>query len=169
MSLLVALDLVVSASLDGERVPVLQGLNFTLAPGKILGLVGESGAGKSMVGRTIAQMLPSGFAVTGGSLAFGGDDLVTMPAPQRHALLGKDIAFIPQEPLSALNPVLTVGQQIGEHLARLGVATAVERRDPLHVERDRGEVARLAREERDDVVHRAPHGVRPAMAFTPRS
>jgi peptide/nickel transport system ATP-binding protein len=129
MSLLVARNLIVSASLDGEAVPVLQGLNFTLAPGKILGLVGESGAGKSMVGRTIAQMLPPGFAVTGGSLAFGGDDLVTMSAPRRHALLGKDIAFIPQEPLSALNPVLTVGQQIDEHLARLGITAANERRD----------------------------------------
>ena len=69
MSLLVADDLTVSATLGGERVPVLQRpRSFTLAPGKILGLVGESGAGKSMVGRTIAQLLPPGFAVTGGSL-----------------------------------------------------------------------------------------------------
>jgi peptide/nickel transport system ATP-binding protein len=128
MSLLVARDLVVSATLGGETVPVLQGLNFTLAPGKILGLVGESGAGKSMLGRTVAQMLPPGFAVTSGNLAFGGDDLVAMPAAKRRALLGKDIAFIPQEPLSALNPVLTIGQQMSEHLARLGIANAAERK-----------------------------------------
>jgi peptide/nickel transport system ATP-binding protein len=128
MSLLVARDLGVSASIGGETVPVLQGLNFALAPGKILGLVGESGAGKSMVGRTIAQMLPPGFVRSAGSLTFGGDDLITMPAAKRQALLGKDIAFIPQEPLSALNPVLTIGQQIGEHLTRLGIADAAERK-----------------------------------------
>jgi peptide/nickel transport system ATP-binding protein len=128
MSLLVARDLVVSASIGGATVPVLQGLNFTLAPGKILGLVGESGAGKSMLGRTIAQMLPPGFACSGGSLSFAGDDLIAMSAAKRQALLGKDIAFIPQEPLSALNPVLTIGQQIGEHLARLGIASAAERK-----------------------------------------
>lgn len=128
MSLLVARDLAVSASVGGQTVPVLQGLNFSLAPGKILGLVGESGAGKSMLGRTVAQMLPAGFACSSGSLSFAGDELVTMPAAQRQALLGKDIAFIPQEPLSALNPVLTIGQQIGEHLARLGIASASERK-----------------------------------------
>ena len=54
-------------------------------PGKILGLVGESGAGKSMIGRTIAQLLPPGFAVTGGSLPFDGDDLVTHGAGERAA------------------------------------------------------------------------------------
>ena len=128
MSLLVARDLSVSASIGGETLPVLQSLCFSLAPGKILGLVGESGAGKSMLGLTIAQMLPPGFACSSGSLSFGGEDLIAMPAVKRRALLGRDIAFIPQEPLSALNPVLTIGQQIGEHLARLGLATAAERK-----------------------------------------
>ena len=103
MSLLVANGLTVSTTLDGERVPVLRDLSFTLAPGKVLGLVGESGAGKSMVGRAVAQLLPPGFAVSGGSLAFAGADLVTMEAAARRALLGREIAFIPQEPLSALN------------------------------------------------------------------
>jgi peptide/nickel transport system ATP-binding protein len=121
MSLLIADKLTVSATLDGERVPVLHDLSFALAPGRVLGLVGESGAGKSMVGRTVAQLLPPGFAATGGELKFGGADLVTMPPEARRALLGRDIAFIPQEPLSALNPVLTIGAQFGEHLARIGV------------------------------------------------
>jgi peptide/nickel transport system ATP-binding protein len=127
MSLLVANDLTVSATLDGERVPVINGLSFALQPGKVLGLVGESGAGKSMVGRTVAQLLPPGFAVTGGSLAFSGNDLVTMGAEARRALLGREIAFIPQEPLSALNPVLTIGRQFDEHLARIGVASRERR------------------------------------------
>jgi peptide/nickel transport system ATP-binding protein len=130
MSILDARDLTVSATLDGERVPVIDSLTFSLQPGKVLGLVGESGAGKSMVGRTVAQLLPPGFGVTGGSLAFAGSDLVTMQGEARRALLGREIAFIPQEPLSALNPVLTIGSQFGEHLARVGVA-ARERRDRM--------------------------------------
>src|SRR5262245_53443941 len=118
MALLVAKKLTISARLDGQRVPVIQDLSFVLPPGRILGLVGESGAGKSMIGRAIAQLLPPGFAVTGGSLTFDGTDLVAMDGQARRALLGRDIAFIPQEPLSALNPVLTIGRQFDEHLAR---------------------------------------------------
>ena len=106
---------------------MLHDLSFALAPGSVLGLVGESGAGKSMVGRAIAQLLPPGFAATGGALTFGGADLVTMDAEARRALLGRDIAFIPQEPLSALNPVLTIGAQFDEHLARIGVASRERR------------------------------------------
>src|SRR4051812_32669571 len=114
MTLLSAQNLTVSATLDGESVPVLHELSFALKAGRVLGLVGESGAGKSMVGRAIAQLLPAGFAATGGALSFGGADLVTMDGEARRALLGRDIAFIPQEPLSALNPVLTIGRQFDE-------------------------------------------------------
>jgi peptide/nickel transport system ATP-binding protein len=116
MLALQAKDLVVGASIDGAMVPAIRALSFDLEPEKVLGLVGESGAGKSMVGRAIAQLLPPGFAVTGGRLDFAGDDLLTMPAERRRALLGRDIAFVPQEPLAALKPVLTVGQQISEGL-----------------------------------------------------
>jgi peptide/nickel transport system ATP-binding protein len=133
MSLLAAQSLTVTARIGGAAVPVIRHLDFALAPGKILGLVGESGAGKSMVGRAIAQLLPPGFAVSGGRLAFAGEDLVTMPAERRRALIGRDIAFVPQEPLAALNPVLTVGQQMGEHLARLGLAPAARRAEALRL------------------------------------
>jgi peptide/nickel transport system ATP-binding protein len=129
MSLLVARGLTVSATIAGKTVQALRELDFALAPGRMMGLVGESGAGKSMIGRTIAQVLPPGFRVSGGSLTFDGRDLVTMDARSRRDLLGKDIAFIPQEPLSALNPVFTIGQQIDEHLARLGVRDRGERRE----------------------------------------
>ena len=117
-----AKGLTVSATLGGRTVDVLRDLNFTVGPGKVLGLVGESGAGKSMVGRILSQTLPAGFAVTAGSLDFDGHDLVRQSPAALRALLGDRIAFIPQEPLSALNPLQTVGTQFGEHLARLGVA-----------------------------------------------
>ncbi|MCP8937943.1 ABC transporter ATP-binding protein [Alsobacter sp. SYSU M60028] len=106
---------------------VLRDVSFTLRRGRVLGLVGESGAGKSMLGRVIARNLPEGFAVTGGALSFLGQDLVTIADEPRRQLLGDKIAFIPQEPLTALNPVMTVGRQFDEHLARLGAPRAGRR------------------------------------------
>jgi peptide/nickel transport system ATP-binding protein len=129
MDMLVAKELTVSAALAGGRVPVIRDLSFSVAPGRILGLVGESGAGKSMIGRAIAQLFPPGFAVTDGELIFDGQDIVRMPADARRELLGSEIAFVPQEPLSALNPVLTIGRQIDEHLARLGIGNRRARRE----------------------------------------
>lgn len=129
MLTLQAKDLEVAVRIGGTAVPAIRSLSFDLAPKKILGLVGESGAGKSMVGRAIAQLLPPGFAITGGSLTFDGVDLLRMPAAQRRALLGRSIAFIPQAPFSALNPVMTVAAQFSEHLARIdGTASAGSRR-----------------------------------------
>ncbi len=127
MSLLVARRLTVATRIGGTIVPVIRGLDIALAPGKVLGLVGESGAGKSMIGRSIAQLLPPGFGVTGGTLEFDGKDLVRMPTNARRSLLGRDIAFIPQEPLSALNPVLTIGDQMAEHFTHLGVRSQPQR------------------------------------------
>ncbi len=124
-----AKNLTVSARIDGAVVPAIRGLSFDLAPGKILGLVGESGAGKSMVGRAIAQLLPAGFAVTAGALLFEGEDLAHMAPARRRFLLGRAIAFIPQAPMTALNPVRTIGAQFDEHLARLGEDSLNDRRD----------------------------------------
>ena len=75
MLTLQAKDLEVGARIDGQVVPAIRGLSFDLAPGEILGLVGESGAGKSMIGRSIAKLLPPGFEITAGSLLFEGERL----------------------------------------------------------------------------------------------
>ena len=122
MTLLRAEGLSVTAQIGGVKVAALDGLSLSLAPGKVLGLVGESGAGKSMLGRAIAQLLPPGFAVSAGTLEFAGQDLVAMAPAKRRDLLGQQIGFIPQEPLSALNPVRSIGSQFAEHLRRLGIA-----------------------------------------------
>jgi peptide/nickel transport system ATP-binding protein len=82
-----------------------------------------------MIGRAVAQALPVGFAITGGSLNLAGEDLVNLAPARRRALLGRDIAFIPQEPMTALNPVMTIGAQFSEHLKRLGVTPRTVRRD----------------------------------------
>jgi peptide/nickel transport system ATP-binding protein len=147
-----AIDLTVTARIDGTAVPAIRGLSFDLPPGKILGLVGESGAGKSMVGRAIAQLLPPGFAITSGSLLFEGEDLVQMPPPRRRALLGRAIGFIPQQPMTALNPVMTIGAQFDEHLARLG--------EGGHGERRQRAIAALAAahlRDADSLLGRYPH------------
>jgi peptide/nickel transport system ATP-binding protein len=129
MLTLQAQNLGIGANLGGAVVPAIRDLSFDLAPGKILGLVGESGAGKTMIGRAIAQLLPSGFAVTSGALLFEGEDLAHMLAARRRALLGRAISFIPQAPMTALNPVLTIGAQFDEHLARLGNSDRKARRE----------------------------------------
>jgi peptide/nickel transport system ATP-binding protein len=131
------LDLTVAATLGGQHVEVIRRLSFKLAPGRILGIVGESGAGKSMIGRAIAHALPAGFAVTGGTLRLDDEDLVQLTPERRRALLGRDIAFIPQEPMTALNPVMTIGAQFAEHLRRLRVVSrrnrALELLDAVHL------------------------------------
>jgi peptide/nickel transport system ATP-binding protein len=124
-----AKELTVGARIDGATVPAIRALSFDLPPGQILGLVGESGVGKSMVGRAIAQLLPAGFSITSGSLLFEGDDLARMAPDKRRALLGRAIAFIPQAPMTSLNPVKTIGAQFDEHLARLGEGNRSKRRN----------------------------------------
>jgi dipeptide transport system ATP-binding protein len=115
-ALLSVRDLGVRARIAGEIVPVIRGLSFELAPSRILGLVGESGAGKSMVGRALAHLLPPGFAISSGACVLQGVDLVQASPDVRRALLGRDLAFIPQSPQTALDPLQTVGQQFDEHL-----------------------------------------------------
>lgn len=126
-ALLDAKGLTVSATIGGRRIDVLRDIDLSLEPGRVLGLVGESGAGKSMIGRVIARNLPGAFSVTKGALSFDKRDLLSLNNNERLKLLGRDIAFIPQEPLTALNPTLTIAQQFGEHLERLGVSRGERR------------------------------------------
>ena len=100
---------------------VLRGVSLELQPGEVRGLVGESGAGKSMLGRAVLGLLPANATITAGSITFAGRDLLAMGEPERRALLGRSIALIPQDPMTSLNPVKRVGAQIAlllrHHLA----------------------------------------------------
>jgi peptide/nickel transport system ATP-binding protein len=91
---------------------VLRGVSLDVAPGEVRGLVGESGAGKSMLGRAVLGLLPANAKITSGSIAFEGRDLVAMTEEQRRKLLGRRIALIPQDPMTSLNPVKRVGVQL---------------------------------------------------------
>jgi peptide/nickel transport system ATP-binding protein len=112
-------------------VQVLRDVNLSLRRGQVLGLIGESGAGKSMLGRVIADQLPDGFRVAGGSLRFGATDLLALSKSKHRALLGREIAFIPQEPMMALNPAMTIGNHFREHLRRLGLSAGAGRKAAL--------------------------------------
>ena len=92
--------------------PILRGVSFDLAPGAVHGLVGESGAGKSTVAKVILGILPRTMTRTGGNVAYRGRDLFALPAPAFRALLGAEIALIPQDPLTALNPGRRIDAQL---------------------------------------------------------
>jgi peptide/nickel transport system ATP-binding protein len=101
----------------GGRVHAVDGVSFALEPGKTLGVVGESGCGKTMMARSIMGILPRNAIMPPETrIEFLGKDLVGLPGPQMRLLLGKDIAMIFQDPMLSLNPVIKVGQQIGEVL-----------------------------------------------------
>jgi oligopeptide/dipeptide ABC transporter ATP-binding protein len=98
----------------GNITPV-QDVSFDVSAGEVLGVVGESGSGKSLTLRAILRLLPH-IAQTAGSILWQGRDLATLAEPEMRALRGGEIAIVFQEPMTALNPVLTVGRQMTESL-----------------------------------------------------
>lgn len=93
----------------------VDGIDFVLNKGETLGIVGESGCGKSMTSLSILRLIPSPPGkITGGSILFKGKDLVTLPESEMRKVRGNDISMIFQEPMTSLNPVIPVGEQIAE-------------------------------------------------------
>ena len=99
---------------DDGVVKAVDGVSFDLHPGETLGIVGESGCGKSVTALSILRLVQEPGRITGGQILFKGTDIVTMPGDDVRDIRGKDIAMIFQDPLSSLNPVLKVGYQIEE-------------------------------------------------------
>jgi len=114
MSYLVIRDL--SARLKGDGTRLLRGVSLTVAAGEVRGLVGESGAGKSMIGRAVLGILPRAVELTGGEIRLGGTDLLALPQAERRRRVGAACALIPQDPMTALNPVRRIGPQITDPL-----------------------------------------------------
>jgi peptide/nickel transport system ATP-binding protein len=100
---------------DGNA-PVLRDVSLSIARGEVHGLVGESGAGKSTIAKAILGILPSGIRVTQGTIKLGGRDLLALDAHARRRLLGAEVALIPQDPLTALNPARRIGAQLTDGL-----------------------------------------------------
>lgn len=94
----------------------VDGVNITIPKGKIIGLVGESGCGKSMTARSIMGLLKYPGKIAGGNILFEGKDLAKLPERELRKICGNDISMIFQEPMTSLNPVLKVGRQVQETL-----------------------------------------------------
>jgi peptide/nickel transport system ATP-binding protein len=110
-------DLKLSFGTEAGRVRALFGVSFRLMPGETLGLVGESGCGKSITAMSVLRLLQTPPAlVEGGEVAFRGRDLLKMSGTQMCDVRGREISMIFQEPMTSLNPVLTIGRQIAETL-----------------------------------------------------
>src|ERR1700694_5032505 len=99
---------------DDGVVQAVDGVSFDLHPGETLGIVGESGCGKSVTALSILRLIQEPGRIVGGQILFKGSDIVTMSSEEVREIRGKDIAMIFQDPLSSLNPVLKVGFQIEE-------------------------------------------------------
>ena len=114
--LLTVEDLHVEFWTSRGTVYAVNGITFDIAPGETLGIVGESGCGKSVTSLALLGILPRAGKVTAGTAMFENRDLLKLPDAQLRKIRGRDIAMIFQDPMTSLNPVLTVGRQIREAL-----------------------------------------------------
>ena len=100
---------------DGDR-PILRRVSLSVGVGEVHGVVGESGAGKSTIAKAILGIIPSQVRITGGTINFEGQNLLSMPAKALRAVLGRDIALVPQDPSTELNPSRRIDAQLTDGL-----------------------------------------------------
>jgi len=143
----------------GSRTEAVSGASFSLDSGRTLGLVGESGCGKSVTALSIMRLLPKAGTRVSGSVVFEGRDLAALSERQMRDLRGNRLAMIFQEPMTSLNPSFTVGDQIGEALVRhrgigprLARAAAIEMLDRVRIPSPAQRV--------DDYPHKLSGGMR---------
>jgi peptide/nickel transport system ATP-binding protein len=137
-------DLVVTARHGEGQRALLRGLTLQIEEGRIVGLAGESGSGKTLLGAAISGLLPAGVAITGGSLLWRGEDLRGASEARLQRLRGAEIATIFQEPTTALNPTLRIGRQMT---------------DAIRTHRPASDARALARQMLDEVRIDDPAGV----------
>jgi len=107
-------DLCASFFMEDGEVQVLNHVSFSIEKGETAGLVGESGCGKSVTALAIMRLITRPGQITGGQILFDGQDLMALPESEMRKIRGNNIAMIFQEPMTSLNPVFTVGEQIAE-------------------------------------------------------
>lgn len=109
-------QLAVRISVAGRQISPINGISFHLDKGETIAIVGESGCGKSMTAYSLLRLLPPGGIITEGSIKLDGRELTTLSDEEMRKIRGASIAMIFQEPMTSLNPVLTIGSQISEGL-----------------------------------------------------
>jgi len=153
-------DLHVEFRTDYGVVQAVNGISYTLSAGETLAILGESGCGKSVSAQTIMGILdsPPGF-VTGGEIRYQGRDLLTMSAKEQRDIRGEEISIVFQDALSSLNPVFSVGMQIGEMFRR---HRGYSRKDAKKAAIELMDRVRIpsARERVDDYPHQFSGGMR---------
>ncbi len=127
-----AIDALSAISLrDGHR-PILRRVSLAVGVGEVHGVVGESGAGKSTIAKAILGIIPSQVRITGGSIGFEGEDLLSLSAKALRSVLGRDIALVPQDPSTALNPSRRIDAQLTDGLRLKRGLSAREARQRAH-------------------------------------
>ena len=112
----------------GRPLPAVDDVSFEVRQGETLGLVGESGCGKSMIAFSILRLVQPPGRIAGGRVLFNGRNLLTLPEREMRKVRGAGVSLIFQEPMTALNPVFTVGDQIAEAVIVHGLATKAQAR-----------------------------------------
>lgn len=107
-------NLQTSFFVDGNEVKAVDGVTFDVPKGKTLGIVGESGSGKSITALSVLRLIEDPGKIVGGSIKFKGEDLTTAKNSRMRSIRGNEISMIFQEPMTSLNPVYTIGQQLRE-------------------------------------------------------
>ncbi len=117
-SLLAVSGLVTEISRGDSVLRPVDDITFSIAPGETVGLVGESGSGKTMVANSILRLLPANVRIAAGSVRFAGRDLVQCAPAEMRALRGNEIGMVFQNPMTSLNPRMTIGDQVAESVLR---------------------------------------------------
>lgn len=127
MSLLEVSNLSIALPIGGRLVPIVEGIDLRVERGEVLGIAGESGSGKTLSAMAVMGLLPKDAEVTG-SIRFDGRELVGLSEREFRRIRGRDVAMVFQDPLSSLHPMLTVGDQLTDHLrAHRGVGRRAAR------------------------------------------
>jgi peptide/nickel transport system ATP-binding protein len=119
---------------EGRRLKIVDEVNFEIMPGQFFALVGESGSGKTMIARAIMRLLPDAIVDIDGAIRFAGEDLTLLPEARLRQIRNARIGMIFQEPMSSLDPLMTIGRQIEEAIdAHARIASAEKRRRILEL------------------------------------
>lgn len=145
-------DLVIGFNVENEVINVIDNVNLSIKESEIVGLVGESGCGKSITSLSIMRLLPKTSVISKGEILFKNKDLLKLKNDEMTEIRGKDIAMIFQEPMTSLNPVFTIGEQISEMLL---LHSDISKKEAMKVAIEKLKLVSISSPEK--VINQYPH------------